>query len=297
MQEKALAWIENKEKETHKLEMDLEVLKNEIKTFKSSLAYDTKEEAERKLDECEENLNVLEKRYKSADKELKDTQKKLVSIQGAKEELAGQLKDLSASLGELSETFQAALKENGFKDKEEYRNAITDAAAIKMMESEIAAYNETCASNSAGIKTIKEQLDNAVKVNLSGLEQPLKETRALISGIKKELGQYSFYIKSSSRALERLAALMEERRSMAEKLRIVKSLNEAANGKIHFQTYIQRQYFKQIIQAANQRLTKMAQGKFLLECRNIGTGGQGETGLELDVYNPLTGKSRDAHTL
>ncbi len=297
MQEKALEWIENKEKETHKLEMDLEVLKNEIKTFKSSLAYDTKKEAEKKLDECEENLNMLEKRYRSADKELKDTQKKLVSIQGAKEELAGQLKDLSSSLAELSETFQAALKENGFKDKEEYRNAITDTAAIKRMESEIAAYNETCASNSAGIKTIKEQLDNTVKVNLSGLEQPLKETSALISGIKKELDQYSFYIKSSSRALERLAALMEERRAMAEKLRVVKSLNEAANGKIHFQTYIQRQYFKQIIQAANQRLTKMAPGKFLLECRNIGTGGQGETGLELDVYNPLTGKSRDAHTL
>lgn len=297
MQEKALAWIENKEKEIHKLELDLEVLKNETKTFKSSLAYDTKEEAERKLAECEESLNLLEKRYKSADKELKDTQKKLVSIQGAKEELRRQLKDLESSLAELSETFQEALKENGFKDIEAYRNAITDATTIKKMESGIAAYNETCVRNSTGIKTIKEQLDNTDKVDLSGLEQPLEETSMLMSETKKELDQYSFYIKSNSKALERLAALMEERKAMSEKLRVVKSLNEAANGKIHFQTYIQRQYFKQIIQAANQRLSKMAAGKFLLECRGIGTGGQGETGLELDVYNPLTGKSRDAHTL
>ncbi len=225
MQEKALKWIENKEKEIHRLETDLEVLKNEIKTFKSSL------------------------------------------------------------------------KENGFKDIEEYRNSITDAAAIKRMEREIAAYNETCVSNSTGIKTIKEQLDNTVKVNIGSLEQPLGELNQLIAGIKKELDQYSFYIKSNSKALERLAALMEERKAMSEKLRVIKSLNEAANGKIHFQTYIQRQYFKQIIQAANQRLSKIAPGKFLLECRDIGAGGQGETGLELDVYNPLTGKSRDAHTL
>lgn len=297
LQEKALKWIENKEKEIHRLEMDLEVLKNEIKTFKSSLAYDTEEEAERRLRECEENLNMLDGRYRSADKELKDTQKKLVSVQGAKEELARQLKDLESSLAELSQTFQEALKENGFKDIEEYRNSITDAAAIKKMEREIAAYNETCVSNSTGIKTIKEQLDNTVKVNIDSLEQPLEELNLLIAGIKKELGQYSFYIQSNSKALERLAALMEERRAMSEKLRVIKSLNEAANGKIHFQTYIQRQYFKQIIQAANQRLSKIAPGKFLLECRDIGTGGQGETGLELDVYNPLTGKSRDAHTL
>lgn len=296
-QEKALAWIENKEKEIHKLEMDLEVLKNEIKTFKASLAYDTEEEAASRLKECEENLDMLEKRYRNTDKELKDTQKKLVSIQGAKEELDRQLKDLETSLAGLSETFQKALKENGFKDIETYRNAITDFASIERMEREIAAYNETCVRNSTGIKTIKEQLDNTVKVNLSGLEQPLEETSLMMSGIKKELDQYSFYIKSSSKALERLSALMEERKSMSEKLKVVKSLNEAANGKIHFQTYIQRQYFKQIIQAANQRLSKMAPGKFLLECRDIGTGGQGETGLELDVYNPLTGKSRDAHTL
>lgn len=297
LQEEALKRIENKEKEIHRLEMDLEVLKNEIKTFKASLAYDTEEEAERRLNECEKNLNMLDLRYRSADKELKDTQKELVSVQGAKEELARQLKDLETSLAELSEIFKAALKENGFKDIEEYRNSITDAAAIKRMEKEIAAYNETCASISTGIKTIKEQLDNTVKVNINGLEQPLEELKLLIDGIKKELGQYSFYIKSNGKALERLAALMEERKAMSEKLRVVKSLNEAANGKIHFQTYIQRQYFKQIIQAANQRLSKIAPGKFLLECRDIGTGGQGETGLELDVYNPLTGKSRDAHTL
>ncbi|MCI9078255.1 MAG: AAA family ATPase [Lachnospiraceae bacterium] len=297
MQEEALVWIGNKEREIHKLEMDLEVLKNEIKTFKSSLAYDTKEEAERKLNECEENLNLLEKRYRSVDKELKDTQKELVSVQGAKEELIRQLKDLSSSLEELSETFQAALKENGFKDTDEYRNAITDSAIIKRMEKEIAVYNETCVRNSTGIRTIKEQLDNMVKVNLGELEQPLEELSLLMAGIKKELDQYSFYIRSGSKALERLVILTEERKAMAEKLRVIKSLNEAANGKIHFQTYIQRQYFKQIIQAANQRLSKMAPGKFLLECRDIGTGGQGETGLELDVYNPLTGKSRDAHTL
>ena len=75
------------------------------------------------------------------------------------------------------------------------------------------------------------------------------------------------------------------------------SLNDVANGKIHFQTYILRQYFKKIISAANKRLARMAVNPFLLQCREWSNAGAGEAGLDLDVYNPVTGKSRDAHTL
>ncbi len=89
----------------------------------------------------------------------------------------------------------------------------------------------------------------------------------------------------------------KERESVRKKYQVLKSLNDAARGKVYFQTYIQRQYFKQILHAANQRLSKMNANQFLLDCRELGAGGQGQQGLELDVINPLNGKRRDAHTL
>ena len=296
-QDKASALIESKEKEIHQFELKAEVIKNEIKTLKSSLAYKTRDEAEKSLKECENSLNLLEKKYKSADKEFKNVQKQLTSIQGAKEELERQVKELSESLDELSEAFKKAIKENGFESLEEYREALKEPGAIQKMEEDIAKYKEMCVQNSTGIQTIKEQLDDTIKVKLGELEESLNNISVFMSGLKKELDKYNFYIQNNNKLLERLLALMEERSIISERLKVVKSLNDAANGKVHFQTYIQRQYFKQIIQAANRRLSSMASGKFLLKCRDIGTGGQGETGLELDVYNPLTGKSRDAHTL
>lgn len=296
-QDKASALIESKEKEIHQFELKAEVIKNEIKTLKSSLAYKTRDEAEKSLKECENSLNLLEKKYKSADKEFKNVQKQLTSIQGAKEELERQVKELSESLDELSEAFKKAIKENGFESLEEYREALKEPGAIQKMEEDIAKYKEMCVQNSTGIQTIKEQLDDTIKVKLGELEESLNNISVFMSGLKKELDKYNFYIQNNNKLLERLLALMEERSIISERLKVVKSLNDAANGKVHFQTYIQRQYFKQIIQAANRRLSSMASGKFLLKCRDIGTGGQGETGLELDVYNPLTRKSRDAHTL
>ena len=96
---------------------------------------------------------------------------------------------------------------------------------------------------------------------------------------------------------KRTQQLCKDREGLNRECMVMRSLNDAANGKVHFQTYIQRQYFKRIIQAANERLVRMTSGSFLLKCRELSGSGQGEQGLDLDVYNPVNGKTRDAHTL
>lgn len=295
--DKTKSSIESKEQERHQLEIKAEGLNKEIETLRAALVYNTKEEAERNLKECNVKLNMLEKKYREADITFKDIQKQLTSVQGAIKEANEQIEEYSKDLEELLKTFENTFRENGFKSASEYRNAIVSAKAMKKIEEEIKEYKQNCVKTDTGIKTILAQLDNTTKVNLDELEQKLSDISAYMSGIKSELDRYNFCIQNNNKTVERLSVLMQERSAFADKLRVVKSLNEDANGKVHFQTYIQRQYFKQIIQAANIRLSNMASGKFLLKCRDIGVGGQGETGLELDVYNPLTGKVRDAHTL
>lgn len=296
-QNKITSSIEKMEQEMRGLELKAEGLKKEAETLRASLEYDTKEEAEKNLKECETKLSMLEKSHKDADAALKNVQKNLTSAQGELKEAERQTEEYLYSLEELLKIFENTLKENGFESASGYRNAIIDAKTTKVMEDEIKAYKENCIKAHTGIQTILEQLDNTNKTELDGLERQLDGINTLMSGIKIEIDRYNFCIQSNNKTVERVNTLMQERGSITERLKVVKSLNEAANGKVHFQTYIQRQYFKQIIQAANTRLAGMVSGKFLLKCRDIGTGGQGETGLELDVYNPLTGKSRDAHTL
>ena len=47
-----------------------------------------------------------------------------------------------------------------------------------------------------------------------------------------------------------------------------------------FQTYIQRRYFKKIIENANQRLYTMSNHQFILQCRDLeDLGAQGQVGL------------------
>ncbi|MGI6070071.1 MAG: SbcC/MukB-like Walker B domain-containing protein [Blautia sp.] len=68
--------------------------------------------------------------------------------------------------------------------------------------------------------------------------------------------------------------------------------------KLDFESYVQRQYFSQVIANANRRLQKMTSGEFLLKCRSLGDlKNQGKVGLDLDVYSMVTQKTRDVRTL
>ena len=68
--------------------------------------------------------------------------------------------------------------------------------------------------------------------------------------------------------------------------------------KLDFETYVQRKYFRQIIQAANRRLAKMTSGGFILQCRELkDLSSQGQAGLDLDVYDLVTDSVRDVKSL
>lgn len=105
-------------------------------------------------------------------------------------------------------------------------------------------------------------------------------------------------------AYRNLCALARERDTLRVRYEKVGDISRTANGtlsgsvKIDFESYMQRQYFEQMIHCANHHLRQMAAGKFLLRCRSLeNLSTQGSAGLDLDVYSLVTGKSRDVKTL
>ena len=104
--------------------------------------------------------------------------------------------------------------------------------------------------------------------------------------------------------LQNCAVYLEKGKKMESEDQVIKSLSKTANGrlsgsaKIDFETYIQRQYFKQIIHEANKRLLTMSNHQFILKLKEeANTGRKTNEGLDLSVYSLVTDSERDVKTL
>ena len=122
--------------------------------------------------------------------------------------------------------------------------------------------------------------------------------------LEADSGQLTAVWGRNRKALENLKRLWKGQETQEKEYRLLRHLFQTANGRLSgsagldFQTWVQRQYFQRMIQAANRRLNVMADGQFLLQCRSLDAlGKQGEVGLDLDVYSMVTGKVRDVKTL
>ena len=64
-----------------------------------------------------------------------------------------------------------------------------------------------------------------------------------------------------------------------------------------FEAYVQQYYFKQVVAAANKRLTVLTDGLFTLRCKEEARDRVHQSGLDLDVLDRATGQWRDVSTL
>ena len=311
--EETEALLRNLEQPIQKLEEALrdarlqrDVRAKELEHLNSRLRYASLKEAEAALAESEKRRRELERQKAEAEEDSKKSTKALESARGRQKEHLDGGDGIRRQAEDSYEAFRQSLSEQGFLageewtlyEQEQYRQAAACSQKVEALQEEWEKYQESCSRNQAKIEELKQQIqerpredDTILRQQLESLQEELKT-----AGRKKE--ELVYLRQKNQTELQNWNKMRREREGGRKRLATIKSLNDAANGKkIHFQTYVQRQYFKQIIQAANRRLSKMNQNQFLLKCRDIQEGGQGEAGLDLDVINPLTGKVRDAHTL
>ena len=84
---------------------------------------------------------------------------------------------------------------------------------------------------------------------------------------------------------------------------MIDSLYNRLSGKVpgarmDIETYVQRDYLRRILTAANRRFLEMSSGQFELRMYDLDKAGEGRNhGLDLMVYSEVTGKAREVRTL
>jgi exonuclease SbcC len=230
------------------------------------------------------------------------------------------LSKLETKLSVLEAEIRAALENLRFENEGEARAALErarnrlkkmkEALSEKQQEFDSASRSIAGAEAVLGEKKneaalLRGQLglaeDANIPADLAGLLARQAQSKNTIDGIVRELESIAHALNTNERILARLRQKGKEREGAEHMYGELCALCDTASGnlrgkqKVSFETYVQQVYFDQVLDAANNRLRAMTNGRFSLARQDAGL--RGKTGLDLDVFDAWTGKSRGARSL
>lgn len=279
-------------------------LKTQWEEQKKRLPMEQKREAEERRIQIVSRLEQLSQRRQETEREAERLKQEEGTFKGQQEAEEKNGRRLEEQRTLLKSEFAERARRSGFANEGEYRKAICTEAERARLSEEISDYEaQTAAARERAnqckeaLKGASEEAEDEVKPQLAELLEELSQARELSLKAAAARTEYE-------KAYGAVKELLKERTALMEKYQLIHTLYITADGKmsqtarLDFQTFVQRQYFSQMIYAANRRLKRMTEGRFVLKCRDLeALSLQGEAGLDLDVYSVETDSVRNVKTL
>lgn len=284
--------------------IELKRLESEIRLKEEKLPLPSQEQARERMDEIRKLIETARTAYDEAEKKERRSIEDLRKLEGSKnsseEALAQQEEEVKVCRG----AYEEELTQQGFADENAYRTGRLLPEDMAELERRIEDFHTRALEVSGRKKSLKEQLEGKERADLVRLGESVRE---VLQKQKKAQEEYVRLYSTNQRNKEvrsRLKHFLEKNGDLQKQYELTGNLSRTANGnlsgtvKMDFETYVQRQYFKQIIRAANKRLVQMTSGEFILQCREVkNLASQGQAGLDLDVYHMAGDSVRDVRTL
>ena len=279
-------------------------MQTEYQTKKEKLPYETEEEAQEHLKQTEEELKTIRQKYETVNRRLTEKQKTEKELEGREKTVAESIEQSIEKVKEKKEFYEQTRTEQGFEDEESYHRKYIPEKEIEEKEQWIGTYQKEVRELEANKGLLEQQLNGKERKDAEKIRQEIKKVSDELEQVRKSYMNL-YNINNQNREIrDNLKRNFEKNNSLQKQYEMIGNLSKTANGnlsgsaKLDFETYIQRQYFRQIIRAANKRLIRMTNEEFILQCRDVEKlGSQGQAGLELDVYHMATDTVRDVKTL
>lgn len=289
--------------EKHQAQLETASLKRELETLVRSLPQGDGEDFIKELNMLKEKQLQLEKERREAASHFERMTAALKEAEGKSSSLKELIQDLNDQETKEKAGFLEALKSSGFLTAEEYRQAMRTPAEMEELKKQCSDYEKAVSVNLGNLKIYKSQTAGKERIEAEMLKEQCQKQQEVSENIREKLRTALNVLEQDEIVLKNGRKSWQARQKMAEEYTLLARLDDTANGRLskrhmNFQTFVQRWYFKAILKEANKRLLVMSKGQFLLQCRDIqDMSGNGEAGLDLDVYSVVNGKSRDVKTL
>ena len=263
------------------------------------------------LAEAKKQYAAMQKALEAAEQEIAKKRQKVSELAEAMNTLKGQKlaeeenqKTAKKLAVKTEKEYAKLLEKSGFVSEETYHLAILPERSRSKLEREEKEYESQCLRQQSEQKLLEKQVSGKTYTDTTELNEQLKAEKQALKEAEKTYMELHTAYENDRAVLQNCAVYLEKGKKLESEDQVIKSLSKTANGrlsgsaKIDFETYIQRQYFKQIIHEANKRLLTMSNHQFILKLKEeANTGRKTNEGLDLSVYSLVTDSERDVKTL
>lgn len=263
------------------------------------------------LAEAKKQYAAMQKALEAAEQEIAKKRQKVSELAEAMNMLKGQKlaeeenqKTAKKLAVKTEKEYAKLLEKSGFVSEETYHLAILPERSRSKLEREEKEYESQCLRQQSEQKLLEKQVSGKTYTDTTELNEQLKAEKQALKEAEKTYMELHTAYENDRAVLQNCAVYLEKGKKLESEDQVIKSLSKTANGrlsgsaKIDFETYIQRQYFKQIIHEANKRLLTMSNHQFILKLKEeANTGRKTNEGLDLSVYSLVTDSERDVKTL
>ena len=279
-------------------------LQKTAEQIREKLVYPSLAEAKKQYAAMQKALEVAEQEIAKKRQKVSELAEAMNTLKGqklAEEENQKTAKKLAAK---TEKEYAKLLEKSGFVSEETYHLAILPERSRSKLEREEKEYESQCLRQQSEQKLLEKQVSGKTYTDTTELNEQLKAEKQALKEAEKTYMELHTAYENDRSVLQNCAVYLEKGKKLESEDQVIKSLSKTANGrlsgsaKIDFETYIQRQYFKQIIHEANKRLLTMSNHQFILKLKEeANTGRKTNEGLDLSVYSLVTDSERDVKTL
>ncbi len=203
----------------------------------------------------------------------------------------------------LAETaWEEALVRTGLGDEAAFLAARLTAEALQALELRIHQHAELLTAARARLLRADEAVEDLQVPDLSQLEAALTLARNQVDAILRQIQDVQARRDQTNATLRQLAEWAEQLGDIETQYRVTGALAQIANGvstssRLTFQRFVLATLLDEVLAAATARLQTMTRNRYELVRRLDPVDGRKAAGLDLDVTDAYTGRSRPAHSL
>ena len=291
--------IKQKELDLERVNTIAERLQSDVEALKSTLEAEDKINAE--LAKTQTDCERLSVELKNATASYHEAKDRYNSARSAEEELDRSVALKREEISRIQAEKQQLLIAEGI-DGEKLKEIIADSAHENEWSEKLKKYSDDKLALEVKLKALTEAAGDGIACDTERLLASKTEAEAQRNTLSDMIVRESLVYEKNADALTRISDIYRTIEKQTAEYNMINELSRLANGALtgkqhlKLEQYVQALYFNEVLDAANIRLDAMSFGQYEL-LRREGTGEKRISGLELDVFDNYTGRSRSVKSL